>query len=373
MTKAITTEHKSPVSEKPDKKRNRYDSPWKRIINRHFRSFMDFFFPEVSQQINWNEKYRFMDKEMQSIQDPVDNSETGDRNADKLVELMLNNGKPANVMIHIEVQDGEQTGFAERMFVYHYRIYDRYRRRAQQNKNAQHPAEVGHSFCEHIISLALLSDINKSWKPSAYQYGLLGCEMNFKFPVAKLMDFNKELSSQELKNPFAVATVAHISYKEAQKQINNAEKTGKSKQDIYRDLFRQKRNLIEALYKAGFERRVVRDLLEFVGLIIKLPHELEKELEIEVLEIENKEEPKVSYLQRFRERGLEEGKKEGKKEGFCNAIKQIISAKFKESGQSLMALIEKIDDEAILEQICRTIAIAQTPEEVLKVIPNSSS
>jgi flagellar biosynthesis/type III secretory pathway protein FliH len=74
MTKAMSADNKA--AEKPDKKRNHYDSPWKRIINRHFRSFMDFFFPEVSQQINWNEKYRFMDKEMQSIQDPVDNSET---------------------------------------------------------------------------------------------------------------------------------------------------------------------------------------------------------------------------------------------------------------------------------------------------------
>jgi hypothetical protein len=275
-------------------------------------------------------------------------------------------------MIHIEVQDGEQTDFAERMFVYHYRIFDRYRRRVKQNKN---PQKSGHSFCEHIISLALLSDINKNWKPSTYQHELLGCEMNFKFPVAKLADFKKELNPNELENPFAVATNAHITYKEARKQLNSAEKTGKPKQEIYQELFRQKRNLFTALYKAGFKSAVIRDLFEFVGLIMKLPQKMETELETEILEIEKKEAPKVSYFKRFIDRGRKEGRKDGKKdgdkEGFCRAVTQIIYAKFKESGQNLIDIIQKVDDEATLQKVCTATATAQTPEEIMAVIPDS--
>jgi hypothetical protein len=64
-----------------------------------------------------------------------------------------------------------------------------------------------------------------------------------------------------------------------------------------------------------------------------------------------------------------EGK--GEKKGIYWSITQIIYAKFKESGQSLIDRIQKIDDEATLQKVCTATALAQTPEEVMAVISDS--
>ncbi|HIJ20272.1 MAG TPA: hypothetical protein HPP58_04415, partial [Deltaproteobacteria bacterium] len=54
-------------------------------------------------------------------------------------------------------------------FVYHYRIFDRYRRQ--------------------VVSLAILADEKEAWRPVEFSYGRWGCEMQFRFPVIKLLDF----------------------------------------------------------------------------------------------------------------------------------------------------------------------------------------
>jgi hypothetical protein len=45
---------------------------------------------------------------------------------DKLVKVHLNNGSEQWVLVHVEVQTQHAIGFPERMFVYHYRIRDRF-------------------------------------------------------------------------------------------------------------------------------------------------------------------------------------------------------------------------------------------------------
>jgi len=52
----------------------------------------------------------------------------GRRRVDKLVKLWRRNGDEAFLLVHVEVQSQEETGFAERMYVYNYRLFDRYHR-----------------------------------------------------------------------------------------------------------------------------------------------------------------------------------------------------------------------------------------------------
>ncbi len=51
----------------------------------------------------------------------------GRRLADKLVRVHTLDGSPLMVLIHVEVQGSHETDFSERMYVYNYRIYDKYR------------------------------------------------------------------------------------------------------------------------------------------------------------------------------------------------------------------------------------------------------
>ncbi|WP_414589310.1 hypothetical protein [Scytonema sp. PCC 10023] len=47
---------------------------------------------------------------------------------DKLVQVWRSNGEERWVLVHLEVQSHEETNFAQRMYVYHYRLFDRYNR-----------------------------------------------------------------------------------------------------------------------------------------------------------------------------------------------------------------------------------------------------
>jgi hypothetical protein len=58
----------------------------------------------------------------------VRDAEIGMRRADRLVRVWLPDGEETWLLIHIEVQSQEEQGFARRMFIYYYRIFDNYER-----------------------------------------------------------------------------------------------------------------------------------------------------------------------------------------------------------------------------------------------------
>lgn len=101
------------------------DSPWKETLEHFLEAFLAFFFPAVHQAIDWSRGYHSLDKELQQV---VRDARIGRRLADKLFQVWRMDGQEAWLLIHIEVQGKREKSFPERMFVYSYRIYDRYRR-----------------------------------------------------------------------------------------------------------------------------------------------------------------------------------------------------------------------------------------------------
>ena len=78
-----------------------YDSPWKEAIEVYFESFIEFCFPEIHKDINWSRGYESLDTELREV---LRDAETGNRLADKLVKVYLNDGKEIVVLIHLEIQ-----------------------------------------------------------------------------------------------------------------------------------------------------------------------------------------------------------------------------------------------------------------------------
>ncbi|WP_017296271.1 hypothetical protein [Geminocystis herdmanii] len=76
------------------------------------------------------------------------------------------------ILIHTEIQGKYESNFAKRMFVYHYRIYDKY-----IDKNTE------------IVSLAVLGDEDEKWRPTNYNYSRWGCQLKLDFPIIKLLDY----------------------------------------------------------------------------------------------------------------------------------------------------------------------------------------
>ena len=67
-----------------------YDSPWKEVLDKYFAEFMQFCFPGLYRAIDWVTPAKMLDKEFQQI---AQESETGQRTVDKLVEVRLLTGQ----------------------------------------------------------------------------------------------------------------------------------------------------------------------------------------------------------------------------------------------------------------------------------------
>jgi len=105
-----------------------YDTPWKEVVTRYFPEFMAFYFPDAHALIDWSRPYAFLDQELAALSR---DAAVGKRLLDKLVRVHLRNGGEQWVLLHLEVQGWRDGAFAERIFTYHYRVYDRYRRPAK--------------------------------------------------------------------------------------------------------------------------------------------------------------------------------------------------------------------------------------------------
>jgi hypothetical protein len=133
--------------------------------------------------------------------------------------------------------------FAERMFIYHYRLYDRHRR--------------------SVVSLAVLADEQPGWRPDRFGYSLCGCTIGLEFPIVKLLDYGENLAVlEEHSNPFAPLVLAHL-------------KTQETRQDAPA---RQgwKIRVIKSLYERGFTNEQIRQLFRLIDWMMDLPEELEQ-------------------------------------------------------------------------------------------------
>jgi hypothetical protein len=130
--------------------------------------------------------------------------------------------------------------------------------------------------------------------------------MNFKFPVVKLTDYEKDLSDLEspkkAKNLFAIATAAHLNYKMKQKKKSSA----KTADSFYQELLECKFSVVRALFKAGLSQKEVRGLFDFIDMILQLPQSYELKF-IEHLSTLEKEE-KVTFTEKLIEQGVVSGK-----------------------------------------------------------------
>jgi hypothetical protein len=79
----------------------------------------------------------------------VRDAELGRRYADKLAKVYTRDGAETWVLIHVEVEGEPEARFAQRMYTYHYRLFDRYQ--------------------VDIVSLAVLADARPSFRPAIYQ------------------------------------------------------------------------------------------------------------------------------------------------------------------------------------------------------------
>ena len=311
-----------------------YDSPWKEVLDAYFEQFLAFYFPAVHALTDWGRGYEFLDKELQQVEREA---ELGRQVVDKLVKVWLKDGQEAWVLVHIEVQSQYEADFGRRMYVYNYRLFDKYNVR--------------------VISLAVLGDDRAGWRPSSFGYSLGGCTVHFEYPVTKLLEYVADEAALEAsRNPFGTVTLAHLKTMET----HGAPEARQG----------WKRRLTRNLYERGFTPAEVRQLYRFVDWLMDLPKELEEQLRTELAQFEKeKKMPYVTSIERLAiEEGREQGLEQGLRKGLLTGIAQCLRLRFGATDLELMTEIEQITDVKRLQAVLHYIATAASPDDLKRFL-----
>ncbi len=151
-----------------------------------------------------------------------------------------------------------------------------------------------------MASLALLTDASKRWRPCAFSYQLLGCEMRIDFPIVKLQDYADRVDELlTLDNPFALVSAAHLL-------------TQKTKGNAHRRRIAKWR-LTKLLYQRNWERERIINLYRVIDWIMLLPEELDVRLHQGIMQWERRS--AMTYLSSIERIGMEIGMKKGEELG----------------------------------------------------------
>jgi plasmid maintenance system killer protein len=265
-----------------------YDTAWKDIIEGLFKDFLDFFFPEISIEIDFHKKPQFLSRELRKM---FKDGNIGKRYADVLVKVWLKNGTVRCLFIHIEVQGEPDNTLPERVYVYNYRIYDHYR-----------------ELNENVVSLVILTDEDKNFRPDKYHVKHGKYELLMKIPIVKIIDFRNKFDELEKSpNPMALVVLAQLKSYEAKRADVNG------KYDIKLNLFRE-------CFKRGHGKQQIRNLAKFMDWVINLPSKYQEKLNLEISKI--KEENTMPYIPTWERTANEKGKKEGLREGKREGLRE---------------------------------------------------
>ena len=219
------------------KKKPKYtlqDVLWKGIIEDLIEFIVTFFFGKWADEIDFSKGVKFLDKELAEITADIGK---GQRYVDKLVQLYTKSGKPKWFLIHIEVQGYKDVDFAKRMFIYFYRILDKYGM--------------------PVTALAIFTDDNKNFHPKSYRINHFGTENVYKYNTYKLLDKKPE-DFQNIDNPIAIVmeTAWHGIRRNRKKLTDEG-------------LMSLKFDLIRRLLKKGYSRDTIEVLLNFIKKYVR--------------------------------------------------------------------------------------------------------
>lgn len=275
------------------KLKQEYDSPWKNVLDKFFKEFMQLLFPDYHALINWNITPEMLDKELAKVTHDAANRS---KIVDKLVKVTLLDGNLEYICIHIEIQATKKLDFAARMFSYYCFIFSKHGK--------------------PIISLAVLLDTYPKWRPNTYQIKIHNTRMTLEFNIAKILDFRTRIAElEESKNPFAVVILAQLAV---------------MRQDNCSSILTTKKEIIRLLYSRGFDKATTYAVMAFINWVIQLPAGLDRECNAFIDEIDRGS--NMEYIPTFVrdawEQGLAQGLENGKTAGIVDGrismlIKQL--------------------------------------------------
>ena len=211
----------------------RDDTLWKGILEDLFDDFLRFIYPDADDLFDMARGFDFLDKELEDLFPQTD--EENIRYVDKLVRVWLKDGTEEWILIHIEVQGAPEISFPERMYIYNYRLRDKFNRK--------------------ITAWAILADRNKKFLPRHFKESYLGTTLTYEFNMLKIINQDEE-ALRKMDNPFAIVILT----------VLLALKKTKTNELELIDL---KMDLVKELMKRNIEKKKIRALMNFLQYYVR--------------------------------------------------------------------------------------------------------
>ena len=300
-----------------------HDSPWKDTIEQFTRSFLEVTFPEVAAGIDWSVQPESLEQELREI---TPASEVGAKRVDKLLKVRLLDGTDQWLYIHIEVQMHYDPGLPKRLFVYHYRIFDKY----------------GVS----PLTLAILGDTSRKWRPTSYHYQSLGCGITFRFCICKTIDFRGKLDDPRYRHQQGLFIIAaHLGTQQHRRNPQN--------------LFDCRFELFVKLNNEGYSPSEIRQLIRLIDWLMPLPDDLKIQFRNQLQQrLPDKTMPHITLFEELAlKEGLEKGLQKGLEKGILQtgreAILDVLDTRFGEVPDAVREQVNALCSEPTLKELHR--------------------
>ena len=261
-----------------------YDGAWKEALRLHLAEFIEKYFPFEYAAIDWRYDPEWFDKELSVVL-----AQAGERNrqVDVVARVRLKNGQPQWILLHVEIQSSFEADFAARI--------------------AHYNAGLSWSFRQRVLTLAVLADLRRNWRPDEDVFRIGTFEARIKFPVCKLLDRRESDWQDDHSLPVLLAR-AQI---EALRMAGDPE-----------GRYRAKWQLVRGLYNLGYNAEEVRQLFALIDWMMHLRADLEERFRVELSSLE--EERRMPYVTSIERLAQAEGQALGEARGEARGRTSVV-------------------------------------------------
>jgi hypothetical protein len=300
----------------------KYDKNWKEIVTFYSKPFIEFFFPTISKDIDWNFTPEFLEEELHNAKDLPKTK----RVLDKLIKVKLKNGEEKWLFIHIEFQTTSGKVICFRMYEYYQIIRERY--------------------SKDIVALVIFTGKSAPKINNTYVHKNYDTSITYVFSSYVIAQQTEEALIANT-NPFALIVLANWY------SINSKDN------DEKRYSFKEK------LYQLGRNRGISIDEITklhiFVTEIMKLPKHLENKFQKEVINIQTKKSNNMTYVSA------------DTREVFSDLTKEIYGQSPEEMLAKLKIATKAAEKATAKYQKAAAIAAKEAAKEAAKVAANSAA
>ena len=214
--------------------------------------------------IDWSHEPQWYDKELSQV---LGQSGQRNRRVDLLARVCLQNGQEQWILLRVEIQTSYEPDFAVRISLYNAGLYWVFKRR--------------------VLTLVVLADLTRGWRPEEDVFQIGTFESRLKFPVCKLI---QRLGVEWHDDHSLPVLFAHT-------QIE-ALRTAGDPEGRYRD----KWLLVHSLLDLGYNAGQVREIFRLIDWMMHLRVDLEARFERGLAEFEEERAmPYVTSVERIAE------------------------------------------------------------------------